>query len=71
MRFVGLIFIAVTAVLAQQASSQTAGSESPFLSIPEKSAGIRFDAQLPSFEAKDIAGRTWRLEDLRGKFTLI
>jgi hypothetical protein len=71
MRLVGLICSAFTAVLAQQASSQTAGSASPFLSIPERSEGIRFDAQIPPFEAKDIAGRTWRLEDLRGKFTLI
>jgi hypothetical protein len=32
---------------------------------------FRFAAQFPEFEAKDINGRTWRLEDLRGKFTLI
>jgi peroxiredoxin len=29
------------------------------------------EAQFPEFEAKDISGRTWRLEDLRGKFTVI
>jgi hypothetical protein len=71
MRFVGLYFVAVTAVLAQQSSSPTAETGSPFLSIPPVPEGFRFETQLPSFEAKDIAGRTWRLEDLRGKVTLI
>jgi peroxiredoxin len=42
-----------------------------FLSIPPEHEGLRFEAQFPPFEAKDIAGRTWRLEDLRGKLTLI
>jgi hypothetical protein len=71
MRFVGLFLMTVAAVLAQQASSPTTGNGSPFLSIPPVSEGLRFEAQLPPFEAKDIAGRTWRLEDLRGKLTLI
>jgi hypothetical protein len=61
MRFTGLILLVGTALQAQ----------SPFLSIPPASEGLRFDAQLPPFEAKDTEGRTWRLEDLRGKFTLI
>jgi hypothetical protein len=41
------------------------------LSIPPEPEGLRSEARLPLFEAKDIAGRTWRLEDLRGKLTLI
>ena len=71
MRSVGLFFVAIAAALGQQASSPTADSGSPFFSIPAASEGLRFDAQLPPFEATDITGRTWRLEDLRGKFTLI
>jgi hypothetical protein len=61
MRCTGLLFFAIAALQAQ----------SPFLSIPAVSEGLRFEAQLPPFEARDTAGRTWRLEDLRGKFTLI
>jgi hypothetical protein len=38
---------------------------------PAMSDLLQFGAQLPDFEAKDIAGRTWRLEDLRGKYTLV
>ena len=71
MRFVGLFFMAVAAVQAQQASSPTREDGSPFLSIPPEHEGLRFEVQVPPFEAKDIAGRTWRLEDLRGKVTLI
>ena len=71
MRFVGLFFLAVAAVQAQQASSPTRQDGSPFLSIPPEHEGLRFEVQVPPFEAKDIAGRTWRLEDLRGKLTLI
>jgi hypothetical protein len=71
MRFVGLFLMAAATVLAQQASSPTRENGSPFLSIPPVPEGLRFEAQLPLFEAKDIDGRTWRLEDLRGKLTLI
>jgi len=71
MRFVGLFFMAVAPFLAQHASSPTRENGSPFMSIPPVSEGLRFGAQLPPFEAKDIAGRTWRLEDLRGKLPLI
>jgi peroxiredoxin len=60
----GLILLALPAAFAQQQAS-------PFLSVPAVSDTLRFDAPLPDFEAKDIAGRTWRLEDLRGKFTLV
>jgi peroxiredoxin len=71
MRFVGLFLTAVAAVLAQQTSSPTRENGSPFLSIPPEPEGLRFEARLPPLEAKDIDGRTWRLEDLRGKLTLI
>jgi hypothetical protein len=57
--------------LAQQPSSPATDNQSPFLSIPPVSDALRFGEQLPEFEAKDISGRTWRSEDLRGKFTLI
>src|SRR5260370_11422849 len=71
MRCIGLVLVSVAALQAQQRSSLTTDSGSPFLSIPPASEGLRFETQLPPFEAKDIAGRTWRLEDLRGKLTLI
>ena len=67
-----LLFLIVSVALAQQSLSPAANTQSPFLSVPPAvSDGLRFGAQLPEFEAKDISGRTWRLEDLRGKFTLI
>ena len=71
MRFIGLFLMAMTAVLAQSAPSPTRENVSPFLSIPSPSEGLRFETQLPPFEAKDITGRTWRREDLRGKVTLV
>jgi len=57
------ILVALTA-LAQQPPV--------FVSIPPAASDeLRFGAPLPPFEAKDIAGKTWRSDDLRGKFTLI
>jgi hypothetical protein len=48
------------------------GAQSPFASIPQASEdSLRFGARIAEFEAKDISGRTWRLDDLRGKFTVI
>ena len=32
---------------------------------------LRFGPALPTFEAKDLRGRTWRTQDLRGKFTVV
>ena len=48
-------------------------SSSPFLSVPPAvhDGELRFGPQLPELETKDILGRNWRLEDLRGKFTLL
>jgi peroxiredoxin len=58
-----IFLLIVQAALAQQ---------SPFLSVPPAvSDSLRFGAQLPEFEAKDITGRTWTNNDLRGKLTLI
>ena len=72
MRLAVLHFVALGALLAQpQASSPTGENGSPLLSIAPASDGLQFGAQLPTFEAKDITGRTWRLEDLRGKLTFI
>jgi AhpC/TSA family len=68
-RFWALVWLIVPTALAQELQTDT---QSPFLSVaPPASDALRFGAQLPEFEAKDISGRTWRLEDLRGRFTLI
>jgi len=32
---------------------------------------LRYDVMLPSFDAKDLKGKTWRLADLKGKATFI
>jgi hypothetical protein len=62
----------VPVALAQQQSAPATDTQSPFLSVPTHAPDtLRFGAQLPDFEAKDINGRTWRFQDLRGKFTLI
>jgi hypothetical protein len=71
MRSAGLICFAMSTIVAQQTSPPTTDTGSPFLSIPPVSEGLHFNSQLPPFEARDIAGRTWRLDDLRGKWTLI
>ena len=53
----------------------TAGSllgQSPFTSVPPaREDALRFVSELPAFEVKDIAGRTWKLDDLRGKYTIL
>src|SRR6476620_2569744 len=47
-------------------------AQSPFEAVPPaQEDALRFGAELPAFEVKDIAGRTWTLEDHRGKYTLI
>jgi hypothetical protein len=70
--FRALLVLTVPVVLAQQSSPPATDTQSPFLSIPPAdSGGLRFGAQLPEFEAKDISGRTWQFEDLHGKLTLI
>jgi peroxiredoxin len=67
-----LLLFTVPMVLAQQPSSPLTDTRSPFLSIPPTAPDeLRFGAQLVEFEAKDVSGRTWRSEDLRGKFTVI
>jgi peroxiredoxin len=67
-----LLLLIVPVALAQQPTSPATDTQSPFLSIPHAaSGGLRFGAQLPEFDAKDISGQTWRFEDLRGKLTLI
>jgi peroxiredoxin len=43
-----------------------------FVPAPQEPvATLRFGAELPAFEVKDVLGRTWRSEDLRGKYTLV
>ncbi len=62
----------VAAALAQTPTLAPQNGPSPFLSVPQPvSDSLRFVDLLPPFEAKDIKGRTWHSEDLRGKFTLI
>ena len=64
------LLLAVPAVLAAQAPAEPAGS--PFLSVPSvASDALRFRGDLPEFEANDVSGRTWRKEDLLGKFTVV
>ena len=47
-------------------------AQSPFEAVPAaQEDALRFGAKLPAFEVKDIDGRTWTLEDLRGKYTLL
>jgi len=55
MRLAGLFLLLIGAILAQETS--------PFLSIPPAYDELRFEWQRPPFEAKDIAGRTWWMED--------
>jgi hypothetical protein len=68
-----LLLFAVPVALAQQALPP-ADTHSPFRPVapaPEATSDVlRFGAELPQFEAKDITGRTWRSGDLRGKFTV-
>jgi peroxiredoxin len=64
--------LAVPAAFAEQPAAQAGETASPFLSVPSAASdSLRFRLDLPDFEAKDIAGRTWRKEDLRGKFTVV
>jgi hypothetical protein len=65
-----LVFLIAQGAWAQQPSTPT-DTESPFLSVLAAPDTVRFGAQVPDFEVKDISGRTWRSQDLRGKFTLI
>jgi hypothetical protein len=66
-----LVLLTAPVAFAQQPSSQTTNIQSPFLSIPAVSDALQFGTQVPAFETKDISGRIWRSEDLRGKFTLV
>jgi hypothetical protein len=66
MRLVVVGFCWAAAVLRGQETG--AG---PFDAVAPVSEGLRFEAQVPSFEAKDTTGRMWRSEDLRGKITLV
>jgi peroxiredoxin len=60
------LLLAIPVALAQQSSS-------PFVPIPStvRDQELQFGPQFPELDAKDGEGRTWRLEDLRGKFTLL
>jgi hypothetical protein len=59
-----LVFLIVPVGLTQQPT--TPEIQSPFLSIPAVSDALRFGVPFPEFQAKDISGRAWRSEDLRG-----
>jgi thiol-disulfide isomerase/thioredoxin len=43
----------------------------PAAIAPGQPRTLEFPAMLGDFEAKDLSGKTWRLEDLKGKATLI
>ena len=59
----GALCLVAVAAMAEQGS---------FSNVPEAASdALQFGAALPEFEAKDIAGRTWRLADLKGKYTLV
>jgi len=59
-----LLLLALPIAAAQQSS--------PFAGIPSVPDGeLRFTGHVPAFDAKDIEGKTWRSQDLRGKFTLL
>jgi hypothetical protein len=51
--------------------AQETGAAGPFVPVAPASEGVRFEGQIPTFEAKDTTGRMWRTEDLRGKITLV
>ncbi len=62
----------VAALIVITAPAALAQAPSPFGAVPSApDDSFQFGAPLPDFEVKDITGRTWRLDDLRGKFTLI
>jgi peroxiredoxin len=47
-------------------------AQAPFAPVPPaREDALRFGAELQAFEVKDIAGRTWKLDDLRGKYTIL
>jgi peroxiredoxin len=65
------------ATLCGCAAAQTAPAQAKelplFVSVPPAAIDheLRFGAVLPQFQTKDIAGRSWRSEDLRGKLTVL
>jgi hypothetical protein len=64
------VFLALLS--APFALAQAPPSASPFVSIPAPASdSFRFGARLPTFQVQDLAGRTWNLADVRGKFTLV
>jgi peroxiredoxin len=49
-----------------------AAAQPPFSSVPPLQVDtLRYGERVPDFEAKDIAGRTWRRADFAGKFTVV
>jgi hypothetical protein len=70
-RSCGVLLLATLRLAVAQQPPPAAPGESPFRAVPPaRSDALQFDRRLPAFEAKDIAGRIWRADDLRGKFTL-
>jgi peroxiredoxin len=70
--FRSLLLLLAPVAFAQQSLP---GISSQFFDIPRvplvDSGELRFGVQFSKFEAKDANGRTWRVEDLTGKFTLL
>jgi hypothetical protein len=64
----GAILLLVFAARVAHAQSNPA----TFSSIPPVATdSLRFDRDLPAIEIKDAAGKVWRPEDFRGKYTLV
>jgi hypothetical protein len=63
----GAKFLLVLALRVAQAQDAAT-----FATIPPAPVDtLRFDRVLPDIDVKDVQGRIWRLQDFRGKFTLV
>lgn len=66
-----LVMLSVTTLFGQSPNSD---SVSPFVSIPRRDVSsdvLEFKIPLPSFDAIDIAGRSWSPTDFLDKFTVV
>jgi hypothetical protein len=71
MRTSAIVLVAF-ALRAAQGQSNRPPDAITFSAVPPVATdSLRFDRDLPDVEVKDAAGKVWRPEDFRGKFTLI
>ena len=72
MRSSAKFFLALAARVAQAQESSRPSDAVTLAAIPPAAVdSLRFDRDLPDTAIKDVQGRVWRLQDFRGKFTLI